>query len=72
MMEVKDDTKKWKHIFFYFIFPLYSKGIKLALHVYITFFPLPFVLLQQETYLKCLDGNNTVKRGNTTGRNLQI
>ena len=29
-----------------FIFPLYSKGIKLSLHVYI--FPPPFVLLQYE------------------------
>ena len=28
--------------------PLYSKGIKLSLHVYITFFPPPFVLLQHE------------------------
>ena len=36
--------------FFNFIFPLYSKGIKLSLHVYITitFFPPPFVLLQHE------------------------
>ena len=34
---------------FYFIFPLYSKGIKLSLYVYITFFfSPPFVLLQHE------------------------
>ena len=38
---------------FIFIFPLYSKGIKLSLHVYITItvFSPPFVLLQHE----CLD-----------------
>ena len=36
--------------FNFFIFPLYSKGIRLSLHVYITitFFPPPFVLLQHE------------------------
>ena len=36
--------------FFNFIFPLYSKGVRLSLHVYITitFFPPPFVLLQYE------------------------
>ena len=34
-------------------FPLYSKGVRLSLHVYITitFFPPPFLLLQHE----CLD-----------------
>ena len=42
---------------FYFIFPLYSKGIKLSLHVYITitFFPPPFVLLQHEYLDKVLN-----------------
>ena len=34
--------------YFFFIFPLYSKGVKLSLHVYITFFSPPFVLLQHE------------------------
>ena len=36
--------------FNFFIFPLYSKGIRLSLQVYITitFFPPPFVLLQHE------------------------
>ena len=33
-------------ILFFYFFPLYSKGIKLFLHVYI--FPPPFVLLQHE------------------------
>jgi len=35
---------------FFFFFPLYSKGVRLSLHVYITvtFFPPPFVLLQHE------------------------
>ena len=34
----------------FFIFPLYSKGVRLSLHVYITltFYPPPFVLLQHE------------------------
>jgi len=33
--------------FFFLIFPLYSKGVRLSLHVYITitFFPPPFLLL---------------------------
>ena len=37
-------------LFFFFIFPLYSKGVRLSLHVYITitFFPPPFLLLQHE------------------------
>jgi len=37
-------------IFYFLIFPLYSKGVRLSLHVYITitFFPSPFVLLQNE------------------------
>ena len=37
-------------IYLFFIFPLYSKGVRLSLHVYITitFFPPPFVLLQHE------------------------
>ena len=36
--------------FLFFIFPLYSKGVRLSLHVYITitFFPPPFLLLQHE------------------------
>ena len=40
----------FKFYLFYFIFPLYSKGIKLSLHVYfaVTFFSPPFVLLQHE------------------------
>jgi len=39
----------WFYLFFlFFIFPLYSKGIKLSLHVYTTFFPPPFVLFQHE------------------------
>jgi len=35
---------------FIFIFPLYSKGVRLSLHVYITItvFPPPFLLLQHE------------------------
>ena len=28
-------------LFFFLIFPLYSKGIELSLHVYVTFFPHP-------------------------------
>ena len=34
----------------FFIFPLYSKGVRLSLHVYITItvFPPPFLLLQHE------------------------
>ncbi len=37
-------------MFFFFIFPLYSKGVRLSLHVYIaiTVFPPPFLLLQHE------------------------
>ena len=33
-----------------FFFPLYSKGVRLSLHVYITItvFPPPFLLLQHE------------------------
>ena len=45
-------------LFFYFdffIFPLYSKGIKLSLrtciHYNYIFFPLPFVLLQLSGFL---------------------
>ena len=36
--------------FFFLIFPLYSKGVRLSLHVYITItvFPPPFLLLQHE------------------------
>jgi len=36
--------------FLIFIFPLYSKGVRLSLHVYITItvFPPPFLLLQHE------------------------
>jgi len=36
--------------FFFLIFPLYSKGVRLSLHVYIaiTVFPPPFLLLQHE------------------------
>ena len=36
--------------FLNFIFPLYSKGVRLSLHVYITItvFPPPFLLLQHE------------------------
>uniref|UniRef100_A0A4X1T3U9 Kazal-like domain-containing protein n=1 Tax=Sus scrofa TaxID=9823 RepID=A0A4X1T3U9_PIG len=36
--------------YFFIIFPLYSKGIRLSLHVYITItvFPPPFLLLQHE------------------------
>lgn len=36
--------------FFIIIFPLYSKGVRLSLHVYIaiTFFPPPFLLLRHE------------------------
>ena len=43
--------------FFFFLFPLYSKGIKLSLHVYITitFFPPPIVLLQHEYLDKVLN-----------------
>ena len=33
-------------LIYLFTFPLYSKGIKLSLYVYITFFSPPFVLLQ--------------------------
>ena len=33
----------------YFIFPLYSKGIKLSLHVYITFFPHPLFCCNMRT-----------------------
>jgi len=42
---------------FLFFFPLYSKGIKLSLHVYITitFFPPPFLLLQHEYLDKVLN-----------------
>ena len=41
----------------FFIFPLYSKGIKLSLHVYITitFFPPSFLLLQHEYLEKVLN-----------------
>ena len=37
-------------LFFFLIFPLYSKGVRLSLHVYIaiTVFPPPFLLLQHE------------------------
>jgi len=40
----------------FFIFPLYSKGVRLYFHVYITitFFPPPFVLLQHEYLDKVL------------------
>ena len=43
--------------FNFFIFPLYSKGVRLSLHVYITitFFPPPFVLLQHEFLDKVLN-----------------
>ena len=43
--------------FNFFIFPLYSKGVRLSLHVYITitFFPPPFVLLQHEYLDKVLN-----------------
>ena len=45
--------QKVLNIFFFllnFIFPLYSKGVRLSLHVYITItvFPPPFLLLQHE------------------------
>ena len=35
---------------FFFVFPLYIKGVRLSLHVYIaiTVFPPPFLLLQHE------------------------
>ena len=43
--------------YFFFIFPLYSKGVKLSLHVYITItvFPPPFLLLQHEYLDKVLN-----------------
>jgi len=46
-------TYRWKKKFFFkcfFFFPLYSKGVRLSLHVYIaiTIFPPPFLLLQHE------------------------
>ena len=45
------------NLFFFFIFPLYSKGVRLSLHVYltITFFPPPFLLLQHEYLDKVLN-----------------
>jgi len=47
-------------ILFYFIFPMYSKGVRLSLHVYITitFFPPPFVLLQHEYLDIVLNANS--------------
>ena len=40
-----------------FFFPLYSKGVRLSLHVYITItvFPPPFLLLQHEYLDKVLN-----------------
>ena len=50
-------NSKWTKTFFFLIFPLYSKGIKLSLHVYITvtFFSPPFLLLQHEYLDKVLN-----------------
>ena len=41
---------------FFFIFPLYSKGVRLSLHVYITItvFPPPFLLNSIENYVQTL------------------
>ena len=52
--EVEETIQKF---FFNFIFPLYSKGVRLSLHVYITitFFPPPFLLLQHEYLDKVLN-----------------
>ena len=43
--------------FNFFIFPLYSRGVRLSLHIYITitFFSPPFVLLQHEYLDKVLN-----------------
>ena len=45
-----DYTSDCDGLDFFFFSPLYSKGVRLSLHVYITitFFPPPFVLLQHE------------------------
>jgi len=46
----RDHVNPWGQIFFFLIFPLYSKGVRLFLHVYIaiTVFPPLFLLLQHE------------------------
>ena len=57
MAHKTDFQMQFHPLIIFFIFPLYSEGVRLSLHVYITitFFPPPFVLLQHEYLDKVLN-----------------